>query len=99
MAKEEKEGRFKIVVRDDEIDCVPHVKRAKQLMWTCDEYDWEVQFDEPAPLVEGSFGGKANQQRGSKIREDAEPRRYKYSVTVFIDGKPHRRDPELIVDE
>jgi len=99
MGDKEKEGRLKIIVRDDEIECVPHVKKAKQLMWTCDEYDWEVEFDEPSPLVEKRLDGKANQQRGSKIREDAAPGRYKYTVTVFIDGKPHRRDPELIVDE
>jgi hypothetical protein len=100
MAEQAKEQRkFKILVRDDEIEVAPHVKKAKKVTWMCDEYDWEVKFEEGHPLVEGHFGGKANQEKGSQIRANADAGSYKYTVTVFIEGEPRSKDPELIVDE
>jgi hypothetical protein len=99
MHDEPEKKALEIVVRNYEIDVVPHAKTGKKLEWRCDEYEWKVMFNkDDHPVIEPELGAGMGQANSTHVRDDAEPKLYKYTVAVKIGDNWQHKDPELIVD-
>jgi hypothetical protein len=67
--------------------------------WTS-AYQWEVKFDQEAPVDDRTVRGSANSTAGVEFTDESYVgQRIKYRVRVKVDNKWYGDDPELIVDE
>lgn len=78
-------------------DPVPATKGGN-VKWVCYEHAWEVEFPAGTPVDPLFKHGEAGQVERVKVKDDAKPNPYKY--TVRVNEPPWREtDPILMIEE